>query len=63
MAMHRVYRTVAFAMLVGCFFWGPLYGAEKIDFWDTAVRRAYDKWAGQGRDFLIGDADNYQGLV
>ena len=27
------------------------------------VRLAYDKWGTIGRDFLIGDASNYQGLV
>lgn len=27
------------------------------------VRLAYDKWDGKGRDFLIYDADNYQGIV
>lgn len=27
------------------------------------VRMTWDKWKGQGRDFLMGDADNYTGLV
>ena len=27
------------------------------------VRLAFSKWHGQGRDFLIGDADHYDGLV
>ncbi len=27
------------------------------------VRLAYDKWKGQGRDFLMGNADNFQGVV
>ncbi|NVD07721.1 glycoside hydrolase family 5 protein [Vibrio sp. JPW-9-11-11] len=27
------------------------------------IRLAYDKWPSKQRDFLIGDADNYQGLV
>lgn len=27
------------------------------------VRLAYDKWKGQGRDFLMGDADHFQGVV
>lgn len=27
------------------------------------VRLSYDKWKAAGRDFLIGDADRYQGLV
>ena len=27
------------------------------------VRMTYDKWRGQGRDFLIGNADRYTGLV
>ena len=29
----------------------------------TWVRLAFYKWQGEGRDFLIGNADNYQGLV
>lgn len=29
----------------------------------TWIRLAYDKWDGQKRDFLIGNADRYQGLV
>lgn len=29
----------------------------------TWVRLAYDKWPSKQKDFLIGDADNYQGLV
>lgn len=29
----------------------------------TWVRLAYDKWPSRGRDFLIGNADHYQGLV
>ena len=27
------------------------------------VRLTFSKWQGEGRDFLIGDADNYEGLV
>lgn len=27
------------------------------------VRMAYDKWEGGQRDFLLGDSDNYQGIV
>jgi hypothetical protein len=27
------------------------------------VRLAYDKWEGEGRDFLLGSADDYDGLV
>jgi hypothetical protein len=27
------------------------------------VRLVYDKWDAEGRDFLLGDADNYQGLI
>lgn len=27
------------------------------------VRLSYDKWRAQGRDFLLGDADRYQGLA
>lgn len=29
----------------------------------TWVRLTFSKWQGEGRDFLIGDIDNYQGLV
>ncbi len=29
----------------------------------TWVRLTFSKWKGEGRDFLIGDIDNYQGLV
>jgi hypothetical protein len=29
----------------------------------TWVRLVYDKWDSEGRDFLLGDADNYQGLM
>ena len=29
----------------------------------TWVRLSYDKWKPQGRDFLVGDADRYAGLM
>jgi len=32
------------------------------DYGATWVRLSYDKWKPQGRDFLLGDADHYQGL-
>ena len=39
-----------------------LYPALK-DYNATWVRIAYDKWTSEERDFLIGNADNYQGLI
>jgi hypothetical protein len=36
---------------------------DAVSFHIEWVRLAYDKWDTEGRDFLIGDASNYQGLV
>ena len=47
------------------------FNAEPSEAWFAAasglgvdwVRLAYAKWKGQGRDFLMGDADSFQGVV
>ncbi|WP_299840850.1 cellulase family glycosylhydrolase [uncultured Paracoccus sp.] len=69
-------QPVAAADLIG--FWdSPQYGAngfnaepqdaeyfrELAETGATWVRLTFSKWKGQGRDFLIGDADRYDGLV
>lgn len=38
------------------------YFQALADYGATWVRLSYDKWKPQGRDFLLGDADAYQGL-
>jgi hypothetical protein len=42
----------------------PVAPEKRLAFWDTPRRGAnFFKWKGTGRDFLIGDASHFHGLV